>query len=240
MGLRLTIALSLLSGATQFVVFWRLYTLGVALRYWYFSLYVLSGGLQCTAWVVGTPDTFAYAAFWLCSTPVMIGLRVAVVAELWSLLREHDESHRISRKVAFGAVAVAIIVSLSTGVDLWRSGWHPSMYRVLSLAVRYSASTLAILCALVTWFGYSSGRALPKNLVRHSMLLTGYFASIAAGHLVTHLSGGDNLVAGIIMSGIAVIVFSLWPILFTPDGERVIARDSDSDPHLPGTAPNHM
>ena len=158
MGLRLSITLSLLSGATQLAVFWRLYTLGVVLRYWYFSLYLLCGALQCTAWLLGRPDSFAYAAFWLSTTPVMIGLRAAAVMELWTLLREHSASQHLTRRVALGAVALALAVSLATGVDLWLVGWHPTVYHLFSLAVRYSASTLGILCALITWFGYASGQ----------------------------------------------------------------------------------
>src|SRR5258706_3460123 len=144
MGLRLTLALSLLSGATQLVVFWRLYALGIALRYWYFSLYVLCGALQCVGWLVGPRDSFAYAAFWLCTTPVMIGLRVAVVVELWNMFRSQYDGDRMTRRVAMGAVGLAVVASLATGIDLWLVGWHPTSYRLFSLAIRSIASTLAI------------------------------------------------------------------------------------------------
>jgi hypothetical protein len=230
MGLRLTLALSLISGATQLVVFWRLYALGLVLRYWYFSLYVLCGALQCTGWLMGPRDSNPYAAFWLFTTPVMIGLRVAVVAELWNLFQSQYNGNRVSRRIALGAVVLAVAVSLATGIDLWRAGWHPTVFRLFSLAIRYSASTLAILCALVTWAGHASGRALPANLVRHAFLLTGYFTSLAAGHLVAHLSDGDNVIAGLIMSFSAVAFLSLWPILLTRDGESVIARGGDDPP----------
>jgi hypothetical protein len=233
MGLRLTLALSLISGATQLVVFWRLSVLGLGLRYWYFSLYMLCGALQCTGWLLGPRESFAYAAFWVCTTPVMIGLRVAVVVELWNMFQSQYGANRISRRVAMWAVALAVGVSLATGIDLWLVGWHPTVFRLFSLAIRYSASTLAILCALVTWVGHESGRALPTNLVRHAFLLTGYFASLAAGHLVAHLSGGDSTVGGLIMAIAATAVFILWPILLTRDGESSIARGG-GDPPISG------
>jgi len=83
MDLRLDISFSLLTGIGELAVLIRLLALEAMLRYWYFSLYLLCGSMQCLVWLLGTPTSFAYATFWLCTTPLMIGLRIAVVAESW-------------------------------------------------------------------------------------------------------------------------------------------------------------
>ncbi|HEV8145155.1 MAG TPA: hypothetical protein VGP79_02165, partial [Bryobacteraceae bacterium] len=218
---RLDVALSLLTGVGEIAVFVRLATLQAVLRYWYFSLYLLCGAMQCIVWILGTPTSFAYAVFWLCTTPLMIGLRIAVVAELWNQLSLKRGADPRARRFAVIALGIAVAVSLATGVDLWLVGWRPTTYRMVSLAIRYSASILAIFCALVTWFGYSARNNVPENTIRHAFLLTSYLGSIAAGHLWSHLVGGSNETTGMVMNVMAAITFGLWVLLFTKEGERL-------------------
>jgi hypothetical protein len=219
MDLRLDVSFSLLTGIGELAVLMRLLALEAILRYWYFSLYLLCGSMQCLVWLLGTPTSFAYATFWLCTTPLMIGLRIAVVAELWNQLSERPGDNPRARRLALIGVGIAVAVSLATGVDLWLVGWQPTIYRVASLAIRYSSSILAIFCAIVTWWGCTTDRPLPRNTVRHAFLLTGYFASIAGVHLWSHLTGGSNEVTGVVMNAMATLAFGLWFVLFTKRGE---------------------
>ncbi len=104
MDLRLDVALSLLTGVGEIAVLLRLAALDAVLRYWYFSLYLICGALQCTVWLMGPPTSAAYATFWLCTTPLMIGLRIAVVAELWNHLSDKRGENQHARRFALTAL----------------------------------------------------------------------------------------------------------------------------------------
>lgn len=224
MDLRLTLALSLLTGVGELVVVCRLIALDLLLRYWYFGLCILFSAIQCTSWLLGPPNSKAYAAFWLCTTPVLIGLRVAAVFELWRLLSsQQPDGGRLAGRFAFLAAVFAIAISLGTGVDLWLVGWHATIFRIMSLGVRYSSSILAIFCAWAAWFGFMYRRPLPQNILRHAFLLAAYLASSAVGHLMIHLSGGFTRPAWIMMAAAETITFALWVILLSKDGETLKA-----------------
>src|SRR5260370_23070603 len=153
MDLRLDVTFSLVTGIGELAVLIRLLALEAMLRYWYFSLYLLCGSMQCLVWLLGTPTSFAYATFWLCTTPLMIGLRIAVVAELWNQLSERPGDNPRARRLALIGIGIAVAVSLATGGDLGLVGWQPPIFRVGWLGLRFSASILAIFCRSITGVG---------------------------------------------------------------------------------------
>jgi hypothetical protein len=113
-------------------------------------------------------------------------------------------------------VVIAVTTSVASGVDLWITG---SAVRVMSLAIRFSASILAITCVLLAVFGRIFSEPLARNTVRHGLILSGYFTTLAIGHLVLHLTAANAELVGAVMVGAGTAFYVLWAVMITPDGE---------------------
>jgi len=111
---------------------------------------------------------------------------VLAVVELARLLMPRHRHVRTLYPILIPTIVViAVTTSVASGVDLWITG---STVRVMSLAIRFSASILAITCVLLALFGKIFTEPLARNTVRHALILSGYFTTLAIGHLVLHLT----------------------------------------------------
>ena len=82
-----------------------------------------------------------------------------------------------------------------------------------------SASILAVTTVLLALFGRIFSEPLPRNTIRHALILSGYFTSLGIGHLLLHLTTEHAGLIGAAMVGSEAAFFVLWAVLITPDGE---------------------
>jgi hypothetical protein len=211
------LAVTICNALAHVAVLWRLDSARLMRKYPWFTALVVVVILQSFGWAFGAPSSRGYRFFWLYSTPLLIGLRVLAVVELARLLMPRHRHVRTLYPILIPTIVViAVTTSVASGVDLWVTG---STVRVMSLAIRFSASILAITCVLLALFGRIFTEPLARNTVRHGLILSGYFTTLAIGHLVLHLTAENAELVGAVMVGAGAAFFVLWVVLITPDGE---------------------
>ncbi len=168
--------------------------------------------------------TSRYILAWAASTAILLGLRVVIVIELW---RKMMPAYRSVEAVAQGSMWVVLVlalaVSASSGLDTLRfHGVAPQRlaYYCISLAIRYSGSSLCVICSCLSLFAMMFPGDVPRNAVRHAFLLTAYFATIAAGYLAMHFDRGSAPLVGALMTGSSAGLYVLWGSLLSQAGER--------------------
>lgn len=211
------LAITICNALAHVVVLWRLGSARLVRKYPWFTAMVVVAILQSCGWALGSPSSRGYRLFWLYSTPLLIALRALTVVELARLLMpRHRHVRTLSPILMSTIVVIAVTTSVASGADLWVAG---SAVRVMSLAIRFSASILAITCVLLALFGKIFTEPLARNTVRHALILSGYFTTLAIGHLVLHLTAANAELVGAIMVGAGAAFYVLWAVMITPDGE---------------------
>jgi hypothetical protein len=211
------LAITICNALAHVAVLWRLVSASLLRKYPWFSVLVAVAFLQSFGWALGPPESHGYRYFWLYTTPLLLGLRVLAVVELWRLLISRNPHVRALYPVLMPTIAViAVTTSVASGVDLWGFGYT---VRAMSLAIRFSASILAVVTVLLALFGRIFSEPLPRNTVRHALILSGYFTSLAIGHLLLHITAAHAGLIGAAMVGAEAAFFVLWAVLITPDGE---------------------
>jgi hypothetical protein len=213
------LAMTVCNGLAHVAVLWRLLSAKVIRRYPWFSILILVALLQSFGWMLGPPESRGYRLFWLYTTPLLIGLRLLAVVELSRLLMSRNPHVRVLYPILMPTIGViAVTTSLASGVDLWGFAYT---VRAMSLAIRFSASILAVTTVLLALFGRIFSEPLPRNTIRHALILSGYFTSLGIGHLLLHLTTEHAGLIGAAMVGAEAAFFVLWAVLITPDGETL-------------------
>jgi hypothetical protein len=225
------LAMTVCNGLAHVTVLWRLLSAQVIRKYPWFSVLILVALLQSLGWVLGPPESRGYRLFWLYTTPLLIGLRLLAVVELSRLLMSRNPHVRVLYPILMPTIGViAVTTSLASGVDLWGFAYT---VRAMSLAIRFSASILAVITVLLALFGRIFSEPLPRNTIRHALILSGYFTSLAIGHLLLHLTTEHAGLIGAAMVGAEAGFFVLWAVLITPDGETLPEWVSTANPEIP-------
>ena len=211
------LAITICNALAHVAVLWRLVSASLVRKYPWFSVLVAVAFLQSFGWALGPPESHGYRYFWLYSTPLLLGLRVLAVVELWRLLISRNPHVRALYPILMPTIVViAVTTSIASGVDLWG---FASTVRAMSLAIRFSASILAVVTVLLALFGRIFSEPLPRNAVRHALILSGYFTSLAIGHLLLHVTAAHPGLISAAMVGAGTAFYVLWAVLITPDGE---------------------
>jgi hypothetical protein len=217
------------AAAGLFVLCRLLYTGGYRAYPW-FAIYLGAAALQSFVWLAGGPRDHSYLVVWTFSMPVLLGLRIVIAIELWRrLMASYRGIETITRSFVWFVIVLALAVSAASGVDslhFFGISWQRVGYFCLSLALRYSGSALCVICSCLSLSALVLPRNVPRSDVRHSVLLTAYFATIAAGFLVMNYAPGSSPLAGAILTGSSAGLYVLWGILFSAPMERARVRIS--------------
>ena len=195
--------------------------------YPWFVVYLSAGALQSLGWLFGEPSDHRYIWFYACSMALLLALRIAIVVELWNkLVPSYERAALLSRSAVWAILAAALAVSAASGFDTLRFFGLPAnrlAFHTISFGVRYSGSALCVICSCLALFTVLFPRDVPQNAVRHALLLTAYFATIAAGFLAMHYVRGSAELVGALMTGSSAGLYVLWGMLVSAPGERAAA-----------------
>ena len=209
--------LNVASAAAGVFALCRLMYAGVHREFPWFSIYLAAAALQCFGWLAGGPRDYLYAIVWASSTAILLALRIVVVVELWHKL-SHSAPGSLSRSFTVLILFLAVVVSAASGFDGLKLFGHSSQrlaFYAVSLASRYSSSSLCVICSALAIFAVMFPRNISKDAVRHALLLTFYFATLAAGFLVINYSRGSAPLVGAILAGSSAGLYVLWGLLLT-------------------------
>ena len=218
-------ALTILSGAAGAFAFGRLITARLINTYPWFAAFLAGGALESLLFLLaGIPESFTYAFWWGVTTPFVLALRIAAVAEAGCLLMNSSPwLKELAGRLAIGSVMVAMAVSLVNGLDgLGFSHLSNTrlMFHLLSLGLRYSYSVLCIVCGVFWAWAALFRVGVSRNLFRHLGFLTGYFACNTAGYLIINVLRGSASWVGAFTTAASVAWYVLWGVTFTGRGER--------------------
>jgi hypothetical protein len=200
-------------------------------RYRWFGAYVASGILQGAAWLFGPNSSPAYGLWWTHVAPLVIACAIAAAIELWSLTMSHYSGVKVIYRWLIPAVIGASLLLIALGtIDLWLLDWRPTIYRLSSLAVRYSASALAVSCGFLMCWALVFPRQIGKNVRIHGVILTAIFATLAIGNTVAVIDRGRNLIAGPVMLFITTALLAAWALMVSRKGESVPLAPPRSTP----------
>lgn len=200
-------------------------------RYRWFGAYIAAGTLQNAGWLFGTAYSPAYGLWWTHIAPLVIVFAIAAAVELWGLTMSHYPKVGVIYHWLIPTVIGAglLVIALGT-IDLWLLEWRLTVYRLSSLAFRYSTSALAVVCGFLMCWALAFPRQIRRNVRIHGVILTANLATLAVGNTVAVLEGGKNLIAGRVMMFTTVFLLAAWALLVTPDGESVPPPPSRSSP----------
>jgi len=222
------LVLTIASAAAGVFALWRFVLVQAHRMYPWFATYLAASALQSFGWLAGGTHDRGYLLFYAYTMPLLFGLRIMVVIELWHrLMPAYQSVESISRPFAWIVLVLAVGVSAASGLDsLHFLGVSPQRvaYYCISLALRYSSSSLCVICSCLSLFALLFPRNIPPNALRHAFLLTAYFATIAAGFLAMHYVTGSAPLVGALMTGSAAGLYVLWGVLVSGPGERAPAN----------------
>jgi hypothetical protein len=191
-------------------------------RYRWFGAYIASSILQSAAWLFGPSTSPAFGLWWTHVAPLVIACACMAVIELWRLTMSHYSRVSVIYHWLVPAVIGASLLLIAIGtIDLWLLDWRPTIYRLSSLAVRYSASALAVFCGFLMCWALVFPRQIRRNVRIHGVILTANFATLAVGYTVTVIDRGRNLIAGRVMVFITMTLLAAWALMVSRDGESV-------------------
>jgi hypothetical protein len=222
------LALNIASAAAGLFALCRLFYTHANRSYPWFAVYLAAAALQSFVWLAGGPADHRYVLAWASSTAILLGLRIVIAIELWlKMMPAYRSVEALSKGSIWIVIALALAVSAASGLDTLRfHGVSPQRvaFYCISLAARYSGSSLCVVCSCLCVFAMLFPRSVPRNAVKHAFLLTAYFATIAAGYLAMHFDRGSAPLVGALMTGSSAGLYVLWGTLLSQPGERVPAR----------------
>lgn len=183
----------------------------------WFSAYLILGFAQSFIWLAGPPRSHAYASAYGLTTPLVIGLQIAVFLEVWrKLILQYSRTDRAVQALGLAIIGASAALGLLSGVDglaLHVGLSRRYLFEWISWITRYSATVLCIASSLLAVWASTFDRGLPRYLRRHAYLLACYFGSIAAGFLMMNLDFLPTHVVGELTVGAAAGLYVLWGIL---------------------------
>jgi hypothetical protein len=225
------ITLTIFSGAAGVFALYRLVAGRLLKIYPWFAALLVAGALQGLLLLAGDASSRAYTVAWGVTIPIILAVRIAAVAEAWRLLlNSYPGGEVLAKRLAVGSVLVALSVSLVNGLDglgFSHTSAARIAFHVLSVGLRYSYSTLCVVCGLLWAWAALFRVGVTVNLFRHLGILTGYFACNTAGYLIINLRPGSALWVGAFTAGASAAWYVLWGVLFYEDGERRYAGTLD-------------
>jgi hypothetical protein len=228
----LRLALALMSTTAAGVVLARFGLLGLASStYRWFSVYLAAELFQAVLMLRFEKSKYGLA-LWCATTTALAFLRIALVFEAWSLIaRCYPGISAVSRRLGALVGVLSLVISSTVGLDIAVFKRAPLPLGALAFGVRFTSLALAIVCAIMAWFATSPWfrGPVPRNVILHVRLLCGYFLSIGMGFFLMGLRKGMADLAGAIMTAAALIVYGLWMLLISREGEVSIPMRAGQD-----------
>lgn len=184
-----------------------------------FCFYLLVTGLQPFIFLAGTYRSRGYATAWAISTALVLGVRMAVIGELWTAaMRQYRNIETIAAYLTLGIVGSSVAMGFIAGFGAGRFGLsRVGLFHFLTWASRYEPQVLCSICGLLClWMEVFKAS---RNLTIHARLLTGYFLSQTVAMFVIIALPSSSPVVGAASVGSAAGLYVLWGVLLTQQGE---------------------
>ncbi len=198
----------------------RAYSLRFFKTYRWFLLYLLAGIFQSFARLFGDRDTLGYAYWWIRTSPFVIAFSVAATAELWFLvMRRYPGVRRIYHWLVPAFLGLAAALTLLSAADFFLVDWRPTIFRILTLSVRYSASVEAVICSLLFLWTLLFPEQISKNVRRHAAILSLNYILTSLGYFAIGMRNGRNGIIGYALNLLGSGIYIAWTVLITRQGE---------------------
>jgi hypothetical protein len=219
--LRLLLTLAQLAALLALLL--RLFLSRLFREYRFFTAYILFELLRLCASLAIPSNTSLYSEFFFATESISWIFYVLVLMEVFQhALRSHPGIASFSRRVLFGSMIVAAVMSVSTLLISYET---PSKFRILEqflLIDRVILSSLLILIFLLTVFLRYFPVPLSRNSKVHATIFAAYFFFKTAVLLFRNLVGPQMVQqANIALFTLATLCLLGWARSLTRDGETI-------------------
>jgi len=224
----------ILGDLARLAPFLRACSLGFLKNYRWFILYLLAGVFQSFARLFGDRDTLGYAYWWIRTSPLVIAFSIAATCELWILVMQgYAGVRRIYSWLVPAFLGLAAALSLASAADLFLVSWRPTIFRILTLTVRYGASIEAGVCSLLFLWTLFFPEQISRNVRRHAAILSLNYIVISLSYFAIGMRNGRNGIIGYALNILASCLYLAWAMLITRGGETLPAptRFDDDEIH---------
>jgi len=215
---------------------WRAASLGLLKSYRWFVFYASAGVLQTLGRLLGDRHSVPYANWWTHTAPALIAFSIAATFELWFLvMRRYAGVKRIYNWLIPAFLGIAAVFTALSAVDLFLVDWHPTIYRIVSLVIRYSASFQAVICSLLFLWTLAFPEQISSNVRRHAAFLATNHILISSGYFIIGIAGGRNEAIGNVLFVVGSALYLVWALMMTAAGERIPPPPTPTDEEIQGT-----
>lgn len=216
-----------LSIVTEFAALSSLLVRRIAALYRWFAAYLAFGLFRdLTLHFVGAPKQKTYAIVWMITEPVSLLFLVLATAEIVGKVPGHYRGFgsfgkQKLRRLLDIAVAVAL---LSSVIEAAGPQWTWSISMLLRFVFglhRVTTSILAVYLVLVAVFVSRVRVPFRRNLLIHSRLFACYLALQTGVMAFLVPIGHSTATIGDLMTGGSSLLFLLWTLMLTRQGEAL-------------------
>ncbi len=221
-----------LAGAALLVL--RLAVTGLWRKYPFFFGYFIFRILN-TLWPLWVPNrTPGYEKWWIRTEPISWIFHVLVVVELCRLvLQRHKGIYSLLRWAMYGAVALAITISILTVIPKFRPAaqWDTKRLVIWFAAARGVDFALGIFLLLILFFLSRYPVQLNRNILLHAALYTVFFFGGAfVVFFRTFFGSSVSQTTNLILQFVSAACIFGWVFLLTRKGELVQSSFRHIDP----------
>jgi hypothetical protein len=168
----------------------------------------------------------AYILIWKLTQPIAWVLYTLIVLELCSLIfKEYRGIQVLGRRVVYGCLAVAILVSMLILTPVWRNSGEPILSTPRFLMVeRGIDSALVLLLLLLLVFLALLPIPLSRNVVIHSVLYAAFFMASSLGIFIVNMTRFESgRIISTCLMGVSSLCLIAWIALLSREGESKLA-----------------
>ncbi len=191
----------------------------------FFSYLLVIAFRNAVMWPLDVNDP-AYRVIWKVTQPLVWVLYMAIVLELCSLIfKEYRGIQVLGRRVVYGCLAVAILVSMLILMPVWRNSGEPILSTPRFLMVeRGIDSALVLLLLLLLVFLALLPIPLSRNVVIHSVLYAAFFMATALGIFIVNMTSfATSQIISTCLMGFSSLCLMAWITLLSREGESKLA-----------------
>lgn len=186
-------------------------------------------------WPFFVTDTSSlkYFHIWMSTQPILWLFHILLVAELYRLILEgHRGIYSLGRRAMYGAVLVAVCISILTLLPHFTPKSPMARYFALEFATNRGIDfALAVFLLLILLFLSRFPIKLTRNVLVHAAIYTLYFFSNSLAVFLRTLFGvAASASISLLLMGVSCACLLAWLILLSPHGEEVQASFSTISP----------
>lgn len=206
----------------RFIALGRAYSLGLLKSYRWFAFFLGAGALQTLIRLAGERNSVPYGVWWSHTAPVILAFSIAATFELWFLvMRRYAGVSRIYDWLIPAFLGIAAVLTALSAADLFVESWRHTIYRTISLTIRYSASVQTVICLLLFLWTVVFPEQISSNVRRHAAFLTIYNLQVSVGYFIIGLRSGQNEQIATALYIVGNSLYLVWALLMTSAGERI-------------------